>query len=92
MSNVGSEYGGATSKGSCASGSGDRLEGVDAIASYLRCSIDAVYYARRVGSLPIRRLGCKGALYAFRSELDAAQKADSTLPDKWKGELHQVTT
>jgi|CXWL01.1.fsa_nt_gi hypothetical protein len=66
----------------------DRLNGVDAIAAYLRCTHDAVYYARRVGSLPIRRLGRKGELYAFKSELDAAQKADSTLPEKWSGELH----
>lgn len=86
MSEVGSEYVGAANKVSRASGSGDRLEGVDAIANYLRCTVDAVYYARRVGSLPIRRLGCKGALYAFRSELDAAQKADSTLPAKWSGD------
>ncbi|QGZ94970.1 hypothetical protein [Terricaulis silvestris] len=62
----------------------DRLNGVDAIAAYLRCTNDAVYYARRIGSLPIRRLGRKGELYAFKSELDAAQKADSTLPEKWR--------
>jgi len=62
----------------------DRLDGVNAIAIYLGCTIDAVYYARRVGSLPIRRLGRKGALYAFKTELDAAQKADSTLPANWQ--------
>jgi len=66
--------------------SGDRLEGVEAIADYLCWTIDGVYYARRVGSLPIRRLGRKGVLYAFKSELDAAQKADSTLPEKWSAE------
>jgi hypothetical protein len=65
----------------------DRLNGVDAIAAYLGCTQDAVYYARRIGSLPIRRLGRKGELYAFKSELDVAQKADSTLPEKWSGEL-----
>ncbi|MDX2275485.1 MAG: hypothetical protein NW206_08545 [Hyphomonadaceae bacterium] len=64
---------------------GDRLNGVETIAAYLRCTQDAVYYARRIGSLPIRRLGRKGELYAFKSELDAAQKADSTLPEKWSG-------
>ena len=63
----------------------DRLNGVETIAVYLRCTQDAVYYARRIGSLPIRRLGRKGELYAFKSELDAAQKADSTLPEKWSG-------
>lgn len=64
----------------------DRLNGVDAIAAYLGCTHDGVYYARRIGSLPIRRLGRKGELYAFKSELDAAQKADSTLPEKWSAE------
>ncbi len=62
----------------------DRLNGVGAIAAYLGCGCDAVYYARRIGSLPIRRLGRKGELFAFKSELDAAQKDDSTLPDKWR--------
>lgn len=65
----------------------DRLSGVDAIAAYLGCTHDGVYYARRIGSLPIRRLGRKGELYAFKSELDAVQKADSTLPEKWSGDL-----
>lgn len=61
----------------------DRLDGVAEIARHLQCSIDAVYYARRVGLLPIRRLGAKGAPYAFKSELDQAFKAPSTLPGKW---------
>ena len=65
----------------------DRLNGVATIAAYLRCTQGAVYYARRIGSLPIRRLGRKGELYAFKSELDAAQKADSPLPEKWSDGL-----
>jgi hypothetical protein len=60
----------------------DRLDGVDAIAGYLKCTRDAVFYARRVGSLPIRRLGDRGALYAYASELEAALKAPDTLPKK----------
>lgn len=60
----------------------DRLDGADAIAAYLRKTPAWVYQARRAGwSVPIRKRDGLG-IYAFRSELEAWQRAPDTLPLK----------
>jgi len=59
----------------------DRLDGVCAIAAFLKTTQHGVYYARRSATLPIRRIGKRGELYAFKSELDAALKNPQTLPE-----------
>jgi len=58
----------------------DRLDGADAIATYLGKKVRWVYQAREEGwDVPIRkRLGL--GVYAFRSELDAWMHAPETLP------------
>lgn len=57
----------------------DRLDGANAIASYLGWPARKVYKARECGwRVPIRKLEGMG-LYAFRSELDAWLKSPDTL-------------
>ncbi len=50
----------------------DRLDSWKEIAAYLRRGVRTVQRWERVAGLPVRRIGpARGAVYAFRSELDA---------------------
>jgi hypothetical protein len=50
----------------------DRLDSWKEIAAYLRRGVRTVQRWERVAGLPVRRIGSeRGAVYAFRSELDA---------------------
>ena len=57
----------------------DRIDGIPAIADFLRVTERQARYAREKRSLPIRYKQALG-IYAFKSELVAALKADDTLP------------
>ncbi len=65
---------------SLSNASADRLEGAEAIASYLGWKVRRVTYMREHATdCPIRKRPGLG-LYAFRSELDAWLRAPETLP------------